>query len=135
VRFKEELALTGDGDAIWRRVSDLGAIPTYWPAIRSVEVLRGDETGPTASIEFVFGGKSEARITVDQADRTLLIFYTTGALTGTHRATVTSDRLLVELDVSFHGAYRLLSPLESDRFRSETRQALERLVAPESETR
>jgi hypothetical protein len=132
VRFKDELALTGDGDAIWRRVSDLGAIPTYWLAIRSVEFVRRDQAESIVSIEFAFGGRSEARITVDQLDRTLLIFYTRGALTGTHRATVTGNRLLVELDVTFHGTYRMLSPLESERFRSETRQALERLVATES---
>ncbi|MDA4113970.1 MAG: SRPBCC family protein [Thaumarchaeota archaeon] len=133
MRFKDELALTGDGDAIWRRVSDLGAIPTYWVAIRSVEFVRRDEDESIVNIEFVFGGRSEARITVDQADRTLLIFYTAGALTGTHRASVNRNRLVVELDVTFHGTYRLLSPLESERFRSEARQALERLVAPESE--
>ena len=56
MRFKDELALTGDGDAIWRRVSDLEAIPTYWPAIGSIDILRTDGTGSVASIEFVFGG-------------------------------------------------------------------------------
>ena len=135
MRFRDELALVGDSDAIWRRVSDLDAIPTYWPAIRSIGNLRGDGAESTASIEFVFGGTSESRITVDQADKTFLIFYTTGDLTGTHRATVTHDRITVELDVTFHGRYRLLSSLESDRFRSETKEALERLVAPESDSR
>ena len=58
MRFKDELALTGDGDAIWRRVSDLGAIPTYWVAIRSGSSScagHGDES--IVNIEFVFGGR------------------------------------------------------------------------------
>jgi hypothetical protein len=72
VHFKDELALADGGDAIWQRVSNLKVIPTYWPAIRSVDSLRTDGTDSTASIEFVFGGKCQATIPVDQADRTLL---------------------------------------------------------------
>ena len=133
MRFKDSVALNGDDEIIWSRVSNVEEIPNYWPAVRSLEFVGGNEKESIAKIEFAFGGTSKARIMVDEADRTLLFFYTSGALTGTQRVSADRERLMTELDVKFHGAYRLLSRVESDRLRARTNQALKRLVAPEGD--
>lgn len=130
MRFLDDMALDADSEVVWRRASDLQAMPTYWPAIRSVEVLRSAEDGFKARIGFTFGGVSKADILVDDVARTLIIYYTTGPLTGTQRVTVKRDRLVVELDVAFHGSSRLILPWENGRLKTEMQSSLARLVAP-----
>jgi hypothetical protein len=130
VRFKDGIALNGSEGAIWSRVSNLEAISAYWPAIISVQLQGSDAGRSRALVRFSFGGESTALITVDQADRTLLIYYTEGALTGTHRVTVGHERVDVEVDVEFHGRPHLLSHFREERFVSDTKQGLLRLISP-----
>jgi ribosome-associated toxin RatA of RatAB toxin-antitoxin module len=134
MRFREELSLTADEDAVWKRVSDVTSIPSYWHGTKSLEIIgtRGSEI--SAQVQFAFGGRGIATINVDEPNRTLIIDYTSGPFTGIQKVSVGGGVISAVWDVRFRGAYRLLSRWNEGHFRSGTKNALLRLVSGQTET-
>jgi uncharacterized protein YndB with AHSA1/START domain len=128
VRFVERCEFSGDPGEVWARVSDIDAIPKYWHGTREIEVTR--EGGKTrADVVFAFGGKGSAEVTVDDANRTLILAYLRGPFKGTQAVTVKEGTVEAEWNVTFKGAYKVVGPFEASHFRSGTRNALKRLCA------
>ncbi len=127
MRFAERREIGGDPAAVWARVSDLGAIPTYWHGTREFRVRQeGDKT--VADVIFAFGGKGRAEVTMDEKGRTLTIEYVGGPIRGRQTVVVTDQDVEAEWNVDFRGAFRVLGPWNASHFRSGTRHALERLA-------
>jgi hypothetical protein len=130
VRFKDDIALTGDADLVWKRASDLKWMPRYWRDIKSLEVLRVE--GSETIVRFQFDvGEFDARI--EQSGRTMVIYYTKGPFTGTQRISVHGNRLEVDWDIAFHGLSRLFSRSRQARLKIGTNEALERLVGTDGD--
>lgn len=119
----------GDPAAVWARVSNVEAIPSYWHGTKELKVTgRGEKT--TADVVFAFGGKGEAQITVDQPSRTLTIEYLDGPFKGRQSVEVKEGTVEARWDIAFAGAFKLLAPWNASHFRSGTRNALRRLCEP-----
>jgi uncharacterized membrane protein len=125
MRFKDDIALTDDGDHVWKRASDLKAMPRYWQEIKAVEVLRVEDSETIARFQF---GMGECDARVVESVQTMVIYYTKGPFTGTQRISVHGNRLEVDWNVAFHGIHRLFSRGPGHRLVTDTNQALARLV-------
>lgn len=126
MRFKDDIALTDDADLVWKRASNLKWMPRYWRDIKSLEVLRVEDS--ETIVRFQFGaGECDARI--EQSGWTMVIYYTKGQFTGTQRISVRGNRLEVEWDIAFHGLSRLFSRSRQARIKIGTNEALEKLVS------
>lgn len=132
VRFVERREFSGDPADVWARVSDLGAIPSYWHGTKEFEVrVEGEKT--KADVLFAFGGRGSAEVAVDEKRRTLVINFVRGPFNGTQTVAVADNVVEAVWDIDFNGAYRLLGPWEASHFRNGTRNALKRLCLGSSE--
>lgn len=128
MRFEETCEFSGDPDAVWARVSNIGEIPAYWHGTRQLTVTRAGEKAE-ADVVFAFGGKGKALITVDGQAKALTIDYVSGPFRGRQSVEVKDGVLEARWDVTFTGAFKLLGPWNASHFRSGTRNALKRLCA------
>lgn len=99
MRFKDSVALVADEELVWRRVSDLQAIPLYWTEIESVQVLKEDGRLISARVEFASGGSGTVTLVVNDSNRTLLLYFEDGPLLGTQRVSVQRGELETVWDV------------------------------------
>jgi uncharacterized protein YndB with AHSA1/START domain len=128
LKFAKFLPLTDRPEEVWRRVSDVERIPAYWHGTSSIRVTERKGSGLlNVSVEFAFGGRGEAEVSVDNHSRTLTLSYYSGPFTGMQRVTVGSERISASWDISFTGLFKLLSPWNVRHFRAGTIHALERL--------
>jgi hypothetical protein len=126
MQFTERQEFRGDPAEVWKRVSNLLAIPTYWHGTREFKITStGAKT--SADVVFAFGGKGKAEASTDEKGRTLTIQYLDGPFTGSQTVTVTDGAVKASWDVAFRGAYRVVGPLNTSHFRSGTRHALQRI--------
>ena len=126
MRFAERREFGGDPAEIWRRVSSIEDIPSYWHGTKELKVTgKGERTA--ADVVFAFGGKGKAEFTVDETNKTLTIHYIKGPFRGEQRVAVSSGSIEAEWDVTFNGIYKLAAPWNASHFRSGTRNALRRL--------
>jgi hypothetical protein len=125
MRFKHDIALTGDGALVWKRASDLKWMPRYWAEIRSLKVLRVENSETIARLQLDMG-ECEARVV--ESGQTLVIYFTKGPFTGTQRISVHGNRLEVDWDIAFHGINRLFSRSRENHLRTVTNQALKMIV-------
>jgi hypothetical protein len=126
VKFVERREFSGDPDEVWGRVSNLGAIPSYWHGTKEFKITgAGDKT--TADVIFAFGGKGRAWVTVNDASKTLTIDYLEGPIKGAQKVAVMKGLVEAAWDVTFKGALKLLAPWGASHFRSGTKNALRRL--------
>jgi uncharacterized protein YndB with AHSA1/START domain len=126
MRFVERREFGGDPSEVWRRLSNLETIPTYWHGTRGFTAKKiGGKI--TADVVFAFGGKGRAEVTLDEGERTFILDYIGGPFRGRQRTTVKGNAIEAEWDVTFKGVYRVLGPWNASHFRSGTRHALIRL--------
>ena len=126
MRFVERLEFSGDPGEVWRRLSNLEAIPTYWHGTREITFTKSGEK-TIANIVFAFGGKGKAEVIVDSQERTLILDHFEGSFRGRQRTTVKENVIEAEWDVTFNGAFKVLGPWNASHFRSGTKHALMRL--------
>ncbi len=126
MRFLERLEFGGDPSEVWKRVSNVEAIPTYWHGTRALTATKSGEK-TMADVVFAFGGKGRAEITIDEAGKTLTMDYTEGPFRGKQTVVVKGNAVEAEWNVVFKGAYKVLGPWNASHFRSGTRNALKRL--------
>ena len=128
MRFEESLKCEGDPGEVWRRVSAVRDIPSYWHGTRSLDVV-GEEGGVVrAKVRFAFGGSGDAEISTDEGKRLMTIEYVSGPFTGRQTVAVNEGAVVARWDVRFRGVFRLASRWNEGHFRSGTMHALERLV-------
>jgi len=128
MEFVESLVLIDGPDEVWKRVSDVEAIPKYWHGTSSIQITERKNSGVLSIVVgFAFGGKGRAEVSVDDQTRTLTIQYYSGPFTGVQEISVKEDRILASWDVKFTGFFKLLSKWNQSHFRAGTIHALERL--------
>lgn len=128
MKFTESLTLTDRPEEVWKRVSDIERIPQYWHGTRSIQVMGRKSSGVLdVSVNFAFGGKGRAEVTVDDRTRTLTISYYSGPFTGVQAVAVEDARISASWDVRFTGLFKLFSSWNTRHFRMGTIHALERL--------
>ena len=126
MKFVERREFLGDPDELWKRVSNIEMIPTYWHGTREL-IIKRSEGKVTAAVVFAFGGRGRAEITTDDAAKTLTLDYVEGPFKGKQTVAVKEQVIEADWDVTFRGAYRVLGPWNASHFRSGTRNALARL--------
>lgn len=102
MRFTERQEFSGDPSEVWKRVSDLEAIPIYWHGTKELKVTRSGEK-TTADVVFAFGGKGKTEIALDHAGMTLTIEYLEGPFRGRQKVAVKDGAVEAEWDVAFKG--------------------------------
>jgi ribosome-associated toxin RatA of RatAB toxin-antitoxin module len=127
VRFEESRPFTGDMEALWKRVSDVGRIPEFWHGTKELRVMGSVHGRTKARIRFAFGGLGTAEIEIREDARALLIHYVSGPFTGLQEVDVEEGRIRVVWDVEFGGIYRVASKWNEGHFREGSKNALERL--------
>jgi hypothetical protein len=128
MRFTERCEFSGDPVDVWTRVSNLGALPSYWHGTREFKV-REDGKKVMADVVFAFGGKGTAEVEVDEKGRTLTIDFVDGPFRGRQTVAVRDNAVEAEWNVDFRGVYKLLGSWEKSHFRTGTRRALKRICS------
>ena len=128
MRFEERLEFEGGAAEVWKRVSSIREIPTYWHGTRSLDVVGEEGDKVHVKVRFAFGGSGEADVAVDEGKRTLTIDYLSGPFTGKQVVAVSDGAVVASWDVRFKGMFRVVSKWNEGHFRSGTIHALERLA-------
>ncbi len=132
MQFTERHEFAGDPSAVWARVSNLEAIPSYWHGTKEFKV-REDKGKTKADVVFAFGGRGNAEVTVDASFMTLTIDFVRGPFTGRQSVAVKGNTVEAGWNVDFRGAYKILGPWNASHFRTGTRKALERICSGSTE--
>ena len=125
--FTVERRYSSSAETVWQRVSDIRNMPAYWHGQKGIELSRSGTGDFEAVIDFAFGGRGKAVLSVDTAALRVTLDYCTGPFTGTQEIKVGDGVLSASWNIRFTGAYRLLERFNRKHFRTGTEHALERL--------
>jgi len=134
MQFTESLKFTPAPDEVWKRASDVEAIPHFWHGTKSIQIVEKKASGSLeVAVRFAFGGAGKADVTIDNANRVMTIAYYSGPFIGTQKITVKDQQMTASWDVKFTGLFKLVSGWNERHFRSGTVRALERLGSGKTE--
>ena len=134
MQFTESLKFTDTSDEVWKRASDVEAIPHFWHGTTSIQIIGKKPAGSLeVSVRFAFGGAGKADVAIDNVNRVMTIAYYSGPFTGNQQITVKDQQIITSWDVKFTGFFKLVSGLNERHFRSGTVHALERLGSGKTE--
>jgi len=134
MQFTESLKFTDTSDEVWKRASDVEAIPHFWHGTKSIQIIGKKSSGSLdVSVRFAFGGAGKADVSVDNANRVMAIAYYSGPFIGTQKIAVNGQQITASWDVKFTGLFKLVSGWNERHFRSGTVHALERLCSGKTE--
>jgi len=134
LQFTESLNLTQDPSEVWKRASDVEAIPRFWHGTKSVRIVETKSLGSLdVVVNFAFGGAGKASVVIDNTLRVMTIAYYSGPFIGTQKIAVTDEKITATWDVKFTGFFKLVSGWNERHFRGGTVHALERLKSGNTE--
>ena len=134
MQFTESLKFTDTSDEVWKRASDVEAIPHFWHGTTSIQIIGKKPAGSLeVSVRFAFGGAGKADVSVDSANRVMTIAYYSGPFIGTQKIAVKRQQITASWDVKFTGLFKLVSGWNERHFRSGTVHALERIGSGKTE--
>ncbi|HKM76701.1 MAG TPA: SRPBCC family protein [Candidatus Bathyarchaeia archaeon] len=134
MQFTESLKFTHTPDEVWKRASDVEAIPRFWHGTKSIQIVEKKPTGSLdVSVRFAFGGVGKAEVAVDNENRVMTLAYYSGPFIGTQKINVKDQQITASWNVKFTGLFKLVSGWNERHFRSGTVHALERLGSVKTE--
>ncbi len=134
MQFTGSLKFTPAPDEVWKRASDVEAIPHFWHGTKSIQIIEKKPSGSLdVSVRFAFGGAGKADVAIDNANRVMTIAYYSGPFIGTQKITVKDKQITASWDIKFTGFFKLVSGWNERHFRSGTLHALERLGSGKTE--
>ena len=66
---------TSSPEIVRQRVSDIRNMPSFWHGQKGIELARRDSGDYEAVIDFAFGGRGKAVVSVDTGERSVTLDY------------------------------------------------------------
>ena len=134
MQFTESLKLVNSPEEVWKRASNVEAVPKFWHGTKSIQIIEEKPPGTfDVVIRFAFGGTGKADVRVDNTNRVMTITYRSGPFTGIQKITVNNKEIEASWDVKFSGLFKLVSTWNERHFRNGTVHALARLATGKTE--